>query len=116
MPAWASKINTPLHDGCSPARPHPFQTVVYLLVEAFWKLRHQQSLRRAEASAKVDATAESLRLAKAGDDDEEMEKAQKEADKAVAAKALIFHEAFFIGVGEIGARAPYHPCPTCRHV
>jgi len=81
---WASKINEPLHDGCSPERIHPYPALVSCLFEAFWKLRNFQAHVRAEATARTEQTAEMLRVQKAGDDDDEIRKAQQEFDKATA--------------------------------
>ena len=60
-------INRPLHDGCSPERPHPYPALVALLTEAIKKLRAAETAkanaRPAEAAAAAAAAAAAVAAA-----------------------------------------------------
>ena len=66
----AHAINMPLHDVCSPERPHPYPTLCVLLNDAVWKLRAAQIEHRNMLLKKAAALMEAHKKAKAeGDDD-----------------------------------------------
>ena len=57
----------PLHDGCSPERPHPYPALVITLIDALAKLRIAQADLRSAAKAKAEAETQR----KVEEDDEE---------------------------------------------
>jgi len=66
----AHAINMPLHDVCSPERPHPYPTLCVLLNDAVWKLRAAQIEHRNMLLKKAAVLMEAHKKAKAeGDDD-----------------------------------------------
>ena len=48
-------VNRPLHDGCSPERPHPYPALVVQLVDALARLRVAQAEARAAAVKRAEA-------------------------------------------------------------
>ena len=82
-------INRPLHDGCSPERPHPYPTLCVLLNDAVWKLRAAQIEHRNMLLKKAAALMEAHKKAKEeGDDDVAVLKLADAKEAETAAKSL----------------------------
>uniref|UniRef100_A0A7S2FSM6 Uncharacterized protein n=1 Tax=Haptolina brevifila TaxID=156173 RepID=A0A7S2FSM6_9EUKA len=84
-------INHELHAGCSPARRHPYPTLVLILVEALHKLCAAQSTQRQAAVQKAAQLAELARKAKDDPDADDTDKAKavkKAKDAAAASSAM----------------------------
>uniref|UniRef100_A0A7S2D053 Uncharacterized protein n=1 Tax=Haptolina brevifila TaxID=156173 RepID=A0A7S2D053_9EUKA len=92
------KINKPLHDGCSPERPHPYPAMVVVLIDALRKLRIAQAEERMQAAtAKADAEA-AVEAAKVAEDDDMLAAAQASAAEATATAERLSNQIFWRGV------------------
>ena len=101
----AAKINRALHNGCDPARPHPYPTTIILLFEALSKLWHSQRDQRRAASKAALTCAEEARLARQGDNDEAMVVADAAAKHAAAEIERVRLHTLWMGVCGLSAMA-----------
>jgi len=92
------KLNAALHNGCGPDRPHPFATTVILLNDAVWKVRTAQIEERRGLLRKAAAMHETAKKFKDDGDDEDYEKAFKDAKELEAQAKALECTVFYRGV------------------
>jgi len=92
------KLNVALHNGCGPDRPHPFATTVILLNDAVWKVRTAQIEERRGLLRKAAAMHETAKKFKDDGDDDDCDKATKDAKELEAQAKKLECTVFFRGV------------------
>ena len=99
----ADMVSLPLQEGCTKGRPHPFPTLVVLLVDAYWRLRAAQADAKRAADSKAAQTAEAMRQAKEGDDDDLIEATTKAAAAAAEVSKQLSNDAVWVGTASVSA-------------
>jgi len=94
-----------LHDGCSPARPHPYPSLVIHLIDALNRLRGAEAEQRRLSAEKVATLTEAARVARESEEDEAArQEAAKNAADAVSELEELQCSTFWRGVAVLSAQ------------
>jgi len=96
------KINKPLHEGCSPERPHPYPTTLVVLIDALRKLRIAQADEREKAVKEAAECEAAVVAARAAENEDELAMALATAAEATATADQLTSNIYWRGVCSLG--------------